>query len=72
VEDGVNGCRVAPNDPEGLAQGVFRALDSPEYARSLGQRGRQIAREKFDLQDSVRALERVYLSVLEGSPVPGC
>jgi len=72
VEDGVNGCLVAPNDPEALAQGVFRALDSPEYARSLGQRGRQIAREKFDLQDSVRALERVYLSVLEGSPVPGC
>lgn len=65
VEDGASGYMVEPENPEALAQAVLRVLESPQRARCMGLRGRQIVREKFDIRDSVPALERVYLSILE-------
>jgi glycosyltransferase involved in cell wall biosynthesis len=65
VEDGASGYLVEPGNPEGLAHATLRILESQDRARAMGERARQIAREKFDIQRSVRALERLYLSILE-------
>jgi len=65
VEDGASGYLVAPGDPHALAEGVLGILESPERARRMGERGRCIVEEKFNLHESVRALERFYLSTME-------
>ena len=64
VEEGASGYLVEPGNANALARGVLRILKSPEHARRMGTRGKQIAREKFDVCDSVQRLERIYLSIL--------
>jgi colanic acid/amylovoran biosynthesis glycosyltransferase len=56
VEDGVNGELVPERDAAALSAAVERLLDDLGRARRLGERGRQIAREKFAIETSVRQL----------------
>jgi glycosyltransferase involved in cell wall biosynthesis len=60
VEDEVNGALVPDHDPPALAAAVERLLDDPERARRLGNRGRQIAREKFSIEESARQLREIF------------
>ena len=69
VEDGASGDLVEPSNAEALAEAVLRLLEAPERAREMGQRGRQIVKEKFDIRASVRGLERIYLSILSGTRI---
>jgi glycosyltransferase involved in cell wall biosynthesis len=66
VEDGVSGYLVEPGNHEALAEAVLRVAESTDRAQTMGLRGQQIARQRFDLRTSVRKLEYVYLSVLKG------
>lgn len=60
VEDGVNGVLVAERNPTALADAIERLLGNPEEARSLGDRGREIAREKFSIETSARQLQQLF------------
>ena len=60
VMDGTNGELVPERDPPALAAGIERLLDDPARARQLGERGRQIAREKFSIETSVRQLREIF------------
>jgi glycosyltransferase involved in cell wall biosynthesis len=60
VEDGANGELVPERDPTALAAAIEKLLDDPERARRLGERGRQIAREKFSIETSARQLVNLF------------
>jgi len=60
VEDGVNGALISDRDPFALAAAIERLLDDPSRARQLGERGRQIAREKFSVEESARQLREIF------------
>jgi glycosyltransferase involved in cell wall biosynthesis len=60
VEQGVTGELVAPNDPRALADALKRFLIDQERARQFGERGRAVAREKFTIETSVRALREIF------------
>jgi colanic acid/amylovoran biosynthesis glycosyltransferase len=60
VEDGGNGELVPERDPAALAAAIERLLDDPERARRLGDRGRQIAREKFSIEASAQQLREIF------------
>jgi glycosyltransferase involved in cell wall biosynthesis len=60
VDDGVNGVLVPERDPAALAVAIERLLDDSERARQLGERGRQIAREKFSIEESARQLQELF------------
>lgn len=47
VQDGASGLLVPPGDPEALAEALLRLLADPDYARLLGEKGRQRAVAEF-------------------------
>jgi len=60
VEDGLNGELVPERDPAAIASAIERLLDDPMSARNFGDRSREIAREKFSIEESVRQLRALY------------
>jgi len=65
LKDGRTGIVRAPGDVEGLAAGVKRLLLDRGFARTLTEQARSVLGE-FDVDDMVRAQERLYLSLIEG------
>jgi N-acetyl-alpha-D-glucosaminyl L-malate synthase BshA len=47
VVDGETGLLFEPDDVPGMATAILDLLDHPEKARGMGQRAREVAREKF-------------------------
>lgn len=68
VEDGATGWLVPPGRPERLAERVAWVLRNPAAARTVAERGRAVARERFDIGLTAACLDRVYRSVV--SPCP--
>lgn len=64
VEHGRSGLLVRPRDPDDLATAILLLLDQQDLRREMGERGRQIVKEKFDIRQNVRALEKVYIEGL--------
>lgn len=65
--DGANGYAVEPDDVERLAEVLIELLGDPEKCRRFGERGRQLAEERFNW-DVVgeRVRERVGRTVILG------
>lgn len=59
VEDGVNGELVPERDHAALADAIEQLLRDPERARRFGDRGRQLARQKFSIETSARQLREI-------------
>ena len=64
VRDGETGFAVPPANPEALADGVIRLLESPSVAARIGACARQCIRERFSLQAMVAAYRDVYRTAL--------
>lgn len=59
VEDGYNGILIEPGNPEQLAGGIIRALESEELRESLINNGRKTA-EKFGWESMSNAVDAIY------------
>jgi len=64
VEDGVSGFVVPPGDPAALAAALGRLLDRPETWRAMGQAGRRLMEERYDVRVLNRRLVEIYRSLL--------
>lgn len=53
IEDGVSGLLFTPGDTAGLAAAVRALVADPRRRDEMGRRARQIARDRFDVEDSV-------------------
>jgi len=60
VEDGVTGRVVSPGDAEGLAAALRHVLDDPERAAAMGQRGRGVVRDRFNVEVSAGHLQELF------------
>ena len=60
VEPDVNGELVPEHDPAALCEAVERLMDDADRTRRLGARGRELAREKFSIQESARQLHELF------------
>jgi colanic acid/amylovoran biosynthesis glycosyltransferase len=60
VENDINGKLVPEHDPEAVCAAIEYLIANPEQARRFGDRGRQIAREKFSIEASGRALRVLF------------
>ena len=72
VEDQKTGFLVSPNKPEVLAEAILKLLKNKELARSMGEKGRKLVREKFNSGIMVGKLEKVYDLLIRGKIFSGC
>ncbi|MFC2071536.1 glycosyltransferase [Chloroflexota bacterium] len=70
IEDGVNGYLVEPRNPQQLAEKVVQLLVDEAWRSKMGQKGLQRVRDKFSIRDTVKAVEGVYVSVLNAKEGP--
>lgn len=63
IEHNINGELVPEHDPSAICAAMERLISDPERARRLGDRGRQIAREKFSIETSARTLQGLFKSI---------
>lgn len=51
VRDGENGFLVGPRDANSLFRAMMKFVDRPDLARSMGERSRRLAEEKYDVRE---------------------
>jgi glycosyltransferase involved in cell wall biosynthesis len=66
VIDGQNGLLVLP-EPGAIAAAIARLWRTPELARDLGARGRELALEKWSLETAVDRLEGLLIQARDRS-----
>lgn len=65
IEDGVTGFLVPPRDPDALAQAILRLAKDRTLRLRMGKEARKQAVERFDIAQTARAYEELYLRLLE-------
>jgi glycosyltransferase involved in cell wall biosynthesis len=63
--DNMTGKLLGAGDIEGLRAAVLWMMDKPEERKAMGERGREMCRERFAAATMVDRLEEVYSSVLD-------
>jgi glycosyltransferase involved in cell wall biosynthesis len=70
VRDGVTGRLVRPGDARELSRALRELADAPDQRRRMGEAGRRVAEDEFDLVDCTatfcRTLEQVYAEPING------
>lgn len=64
VKPGVNGYLVEPRNPDAFVRGVEQVLCGVGRAEAMGRASRRIVEEKFEMGDSIKRLEKLYLAML--------
>ncbi|MFQ5604699.1 MAG: glycosyltransferase family 4 protein [bacterium] len=62
VQDGETGLLVQPNQPAEIARAIEDLFSSPTRARQMGQAGRRLIRNHFELHKNVRTLKELLFS----------
>jgi glycosyltransferase involved in cell wall biosynthesis len=68
VEPNVNGLLVSPGSAEAIAQAVLRLHRDPLLRRMLSAEAAQTVRERYDVKDWTRRLEREYRRLIDKHP----
>jgi glycosyltransferase involved in cell wall biosynthesis len=63
IADGVNGCLVAPGDPEALARAILELYRHPEARQRLGDAARRTIVERYSIEAMLQKLEELYLEL---------
>lgn len=67
ITEGLNGFLVDPGDDMRMAERIILLLKDPRMARRMGDRGREIAVERFSRSRQLGQIEKLYESLLAGS-----
>lgn len=65
VVDGQTALVVQPANPDAIADGIARLLQSPILCEQLAQQGKVYARQHFDPQKNAQAVMKIYDEVLQ-------
>jgi glycosyltransferase involved in cell wall biosynthesis len=60
VEDGVNGYLVPPREPNVLSNKIIRLIEEPKEAKKMGEEGRKIVKQRFNMETAAADLSKVY------------
>jgi len=64
VQNGVNGLTIKPGDREELRQALLKLIEDPDLRLSMGQAGREIAKQKFDAISNCQQIAEIFAKVL--------
>ena len=68
IVDGVNGCLVAPGDPEALARAILELHRHPEVRRRLGDAARRTVAAQYSLEAMLQTAGRAVPGPLAPGP----
>ena len=63
VQPGITGLIVPRADPNAMAEAVMSLLSKPAELQRMGEAGRRVGWERFDVEVSVRAIEDLYCTL---------
>jgi len=63
IVDGVNGCLVAPGDPDALSRAILEFHRHPETRQRLGDAARRTVAARYSLEAMLPRLEELYLDL---------
>jgi glycosyltransferase involved in cell wall biosynthesis len=64
IVDGETGFLVPPGDIKVMAERIIYLLDNPQVAKRMGEAGRKRVEQLFNIQDTVKKIQELYLQVL--------
>ena len=65
IKDGETGFLCKPEDADDLARVIKKAMNtSPEEVKKITEQGRRLVEEKYNLEDYITSLEKVYQEVI--------
>ncbi len=64
VVDGENGFLVPPGDVKELSKKINFLLDNTSVSKRMGEKGRIVVKEKFDITKKVKIIEQIYENCL--------
>ncbi|MBL8049949.1 MAG: glycosyltransferase [Anaerolineales bacterium] len=64
IQEDINGKLIEPADPQTLAAVCLEMLKDPQRLRQMGNAGRKIAEEKFNIKTQVQQLQNLYLRLI--------
>lgn len=68
IKDGVNGILIPPRDVYKLKTAIEELITNTEKREKMGKKGKEVVRQRFNLEEKVRQIEGIILSKLnEGS-----
>ncbi|MEN3009314.1 glycosyltransferase [Pseudothermotoga sp.] len=67
LEDGKAGILVPPKDKDALARAIVELACDEKKRAELSEYGRKVVKERFDIRNTVKQYEKLYLSLLEKS-----
>lgn len=70
IRDGETGYLVKPGDDESMAERIISLLSDVERARSMGERGRQVAQERFSCDALFERTHNLYDRLLSEAKPP--
>ena len=70
IEDGVTGLLAPKENPKILGEIIRRVVTDPNFARKLGNAGRQVFLERFTHQMNLKNLEDIYGKVVSNYQRP--
>jgi len=62
IEDGISGLLVEPEDAEALAEALGRVLEDADFAKALGEAGKERIERHFTLEGEVKGLDELISS----------
>jgi len=68
VEDGFNGILIPQREPETLCRAIEDLIANPERARRFGDHSQGLARERFSIEGSGRALRALFERISSEQP----
>ncbi|MDO9575956.1 MAG: glycosyltransferase family 4 protein [bacterium] len=64
VVNGITGILVPPKNSRALAEAIVCLLKDKKKAREMGQAGRRVVEEKFNLKDKIEQHKRLYETII--------
>ena len=64
IENGVSGILVPERDHEALSQALLQSVQDRDLLSRLARDGANVVAEKFDQQNQIRRVEKIYLEMI--------